>query len=105
MKTIEELFVTEYEKQKQTIDDLNKEVEALSDRIKDLLDDIKANQEHYQATIDEIKAIGLKLVDRATYISANVWGIRDKEEAHERFPILVDAGCIEFPEENEDGTK
>lgn len=105
MKTIEELFVAEYEKQKQTIDNLTDEITNLNYRIKLLKEDMRADQEHYQATIDEIKAIGLKLMDRATYITAYVWGIRDKEEARERFPILVDAGCIEFPEDNEDGTR
>lgn len=105
MKTIEELFVNEYEQQKETIKKLNGRIETLTARIDALQEGIRSDEEHYQATIDEIKAIGLKLMDRATYISANVWGIRDKEEARERFPILVDAGCIEFPEENEDGTK
>lgn len=105
MKTIEELFVNEYEKQKQTIDDLKKEIDSLNEKIKYLKESIMTNMEYHQATINEIKAIGLKLVDRATYITANVWGVRDKEDAHEKFPILVDAGCIEFPGDDEDGTK
>ena len=105
MKTIEELFVNEYEKQKETIETVNEVNRSLNQRIEELKDDIKALKEHHQATIDEIKAIGLKLMDRATYITANVWGVRDKEDAHERFPILVDAGCIEFLEESENGTK
>lgn len=102
MKTIEELFVTEYEKQKQTIDDLKKEIDSLNERIKDLNEGIKANQEHHQATLDEINRIGLTY-HRAGYI--NTYFAMYGKELEDEFPILSEAGCIEFPEENEDGIK
>ena len=102
MKTIEELFVTEYEKQKQTIDDLNKEVDSLSERIKELLDDIKVIEEHHRATLDEVRRFGLTY-HRAGYI--NTYFAMYGKELEDEFPILSDAGCIEFSEENEDGTK
>lgn len=102
MKTIEELFVNEYEKQKETIENLTRALDSMDKRIKDLLDEIKANQEHHQATIDEVKRFGLTY-HRAGYINAYcaIYG----RELEDEFPILSDAGCIQSVKENEDGTK
>lgn len=102
MKTIEELFVNEYEKQKETIESLTREIDSMDKRVKDLLDEIKVIQEHHQATIEEVKRFGLTY-HRAGYINAYcaIYG----RELEDEFPILTESGCINPVEENENGIK
>ena len=83
MKTIEELFVSEYENQRKTIDDLRLTIDLMDQRFKDL--------------INEIKSLKLQHDEKEKHVFSYAWNIQD---AHERLPTLTEYGCIEFLKEN-----
>lgn len=93
--TIEELFIKEYQEQKETIKALNKRIEELQAQYNELLEvstgDVKARDQYKDAIIDEIKDLGLYFT--GARIVSGKWEF-DKDNIKSRLPILMGLGLI-----------
>lgn len=93
--TIEQLFINEYQEQKETIKTLNERIAQMQAQYNELLEvstgDVKARDEYKDALIDEIKDIGLYFT--GARIVSGKWEF-DKDNIKSRLPILMGLGLI-----------
>lgn len=93
--TIEELFIKEYQEQKETIKTLYKRIADLQAQYNELLEvstgDVKARDQYKDAILDEIKDLGLYFT--GMFITSDQYGF-DKDTIKSRFPILTSLGLI-----------
>ena len=98
--TIEELFINEYQEQKETIKALNQRIDELQAQYNELLEvsteDAKARDQYKDAILDEIKK--LELYFNGARITSDNWDL-DKDMIKSMLPILTGLGLIKFDKE------